>query len=113
MSNRVTDRRGVLVLSAAIGCIVLAAGCVHVTPGKPGANVDRGRLSNAVAMDDVGTVRALVEARAIVVNERISGIGYDATPMLTVAARHASLNVLRYLIAARVDLNAHPTTIPR
>ena len=37
MSNRVTDRHGVLVLSAAIGCIVLAAGCVHVTPGTPGA----------------------------------------------------------------------------
>ncbi len=106
MCNRVANIRCLLVRWIALGGLVLAAGCVHVTPGTPIVTVDRGRLSNAVAMDDVSTVRTQVEARAIGVNERISGIGYDATPMITVAARNASLNVLRYLIAARADLNA-------
>ena len=36
----------------------------------------------------------------------IPGVGYGATPLITVAGRHASLNVLRYLIAAKADLNA-------
>ena len=88
------------------GCAVMAAGCVSVTPGAPGAALDRERLSIAVSIDDVAEVRALVEARVIGVNDVVPGIGYGATPLITVAARHASLNVLRYLIAARADLDA-------
>ena len=88
-----------------IGWLMLAGGCLHEAAAQTGGAIDRGRLSQAVALDDVRTVRAQVEARAIGVNDPISGIGYDATPMLTVTARHASLNVLRYLIAAKADLN--------
>ena len=95
--------RSLLVRMIAAGCVVVAAGCVHVTPG---AAVDRERLSNAVAVDDAAQLRALVEARAIGMNDVIPGVGYGATPVITVAARHASLNVLRYLISAKADLNA-------
>lgn len=63
-------------------------------------------LGGAIAIDDVTYVRARVEAKALSVNDNASGIGYAAAPMITVAARNASLNVLRYLIAAKADLNA-------
>ncbi len=89
----------------ALGCVVAAAGCVSIAPGTNAA-IDRERLSNAISLDDVAQVRTLVEARAIGVNDVLPGIGYVVTPMITVAARHASLNVLRYLIAAKADLNA-------
>lgn len=82
--------------------IALAAGCATTSSGP----VDRVQLGNAIAIDDVNTVRRLVEGKAITANEVVPGIGYNATPMITVAARHGSLNVLRYLIAARADVNA-------
>lgn len=91
---------------ATLAGVVVAAGCAHVTPGTSGAALDRERLSQAVSLDDAANVRALVEARAIGVNDAIPGIGYEATPLITVAARQAALNVLRYLIAVNADLNA-------
>lgn len=94
------------VRGVALVCVVAAAGCAHVGSGASGVSVDRERLSNLVALDDVSEVRAQVEARAISVNDMIPGVGYGATPLITVAARHASLNVLRYLIGAKADLNA-------
>lgn len=81
---------------------LLATGCA-VNPGAP---VDRQALGNAIAIDDVARVRALVQAKAIAVDEVVPGAGYAATPMITVAARNASLNVLRYLISAKADVNA-------
>ena len=95
-----------VVPGGALCCVIVAAGCAHVTPGAPGAALDRERLSNAVSLDDAANVRAWVEARAIGVNDVVPGFGYAATPLITVAARQASLNVLRYLIAANADLNA-------
>jgi hypothetical protein len=89
----------------ALGCALAAAGCVSVAPGTNVA-IDRQRLAHAIAVDDFAQVRTLVEARAIGVNEVLPGIGYAVTPMITIAARNASLNVLRYLIAAKADLNA-------
>lgn len=88
-------------------CVLAAAGCAHVgAPGSAGGAVDGSRLYQAITLDDVGHVRSLVEARAISVDERIPGVGYHATPMITVAARHAAIGVLRYLIASKADLNA-------
>ena len=83
--------------------ITLLTGCASLAPGGP---VDTERLSNAVAIDDVAAVRAQVEAKAITVNQLIPGIGYAATPMITVAARNGAVGVLRYLIDAKADLNA-------
>ena len=42
----------------ALGCVVAAAGCVSVAPGTNAA-IDRQRLSNAIALDDVAQVRML------------------------------------------------------
>jgi ankyrin repeat protein len=107
MANDIRDVMvRLLVRMTALGCVAMAAGCVHVTPGMTGATLDRERLHHAVSVDDAAQVRALVEARVISANDIIPGIGYAATPMITVAARHASLNVLRYLISAKADLNA-------
>jgi ankyrin repeat protein len=68
--------------------------------------LDVQQLSNAVAIDDVRYVRAQLESNVITANQLIPGAGYAATPMITVAARNASINVLRYLIAAKADVNA-------
>lgn len=87
----------------ATGCVtMLAVGCASVPSGP----VDRQQLSHTIALDDVNRLRALVEAKAISVNDVIPGIGYTATPMITVAARHGSVNVMRYLVSAKADLNA-------
>jgi ankyrin repeat protein len=82
--------------------VLLAAGCATA----PGGYVDRQRLSNAIAIDDFRYVRALLEGKRITADEVVPGAGYTATPMITVAARHASINVLRQLIAAKADVNA-------
>lgn len=88
------------------GCFALMALVITGCATAPSGGVDRMRLSNAIAIDDVRHVRALVEAKAVGVNDVIPGIGYVATPIITVAARHGSLNVMRYLIGAKADLNA-------
>ncbi len=89
-----------LVVFAAVAMIT---GCATSKPEGP---VDRQALGGAIAIDDVTFVRARVEAKSLTVNDNASGIGYAAAPMITVAARNASLNVLRYLIAAKADVNA-------
>lgn len=88
------------------GVVVAAAGCAQLSPGTAGATLNRSDVSGAIETDDVATVRSAVEARVISVNDTVPGVGYSETPMISVAARHASLNVLRYLIAAKADLNA-------
>lgn len=86
-----------------LAAALLVAGCATA----PSGYVDRQRLSNAIAIDDVRYVRALLEARQITADDVVPGAGYTATPMITVAARHASINVLRQLLAAKADVNAH------
>lgn len=81
---------------------LLVAACASA----PSGYVDRQRLANALAIDDLRHVRALLEAKQVAADEVVPGAGYTATPMITVAARHASLNVLRYLIAAGANINA-------
>jgi ankyrin repeat protein len=82
-----------------------ASGCATV--GSGGQRFDATRLQNAVDTDDAAYVQNLVQSRAISVNQRIPAEAYpDGTPLITIAARSASLNVLRYLIAAGADVNA-------
>lgn len=85
---------------------LLAVGAISGCASNPTGPLDTQALGGAIAIDDVRRVRALVEANTITVNDVASGIGYAATPLITVAARNGSLNVLRYLIAAKADLNA-------
>jgi ankyrin repeat protein len=91
---------------ALAGCVLLIAllpACAHLD----GQTVDAVRLNDAIERDDVGPVRAAIESRALGVNQSIPVPGYqEGTPLLTIAARSASLTVLRYLISAGADVNA-------
>jgi uncharacterized protein len=98
MFNKIKYLQYILVAFA-----LLLTGCASTAPSGP---LDTQRLSSAVALDDARYVRALMESNAITANHVIPGAGYTVTPMITVAARNASINVLRYLIDAKADLNA-------
>jgi hypothetical protein len=91
---------------AGAGCaflVALLSACAHIDS----QTVDADRLNDAIVRDDVGHVRAAVESRALGVNQSIAVPGYlEGTPLLTVAARSASIGVMRYLISAGADVNA-------
>jgi hypothetical protein len=85
----------------------LFAGCAQLPTGS----ADSDRIHNAVALDDAGFVEDAVKAGRLGVNDRIRTPGYqEGAPLVVVAARYASLKVLRFLISARADINA-PTSI--
>ena len=85
----------------------LFAGCAQVPTGT----LDSDRLHNAIAMDDVGFVEDSVRSGKLGVNDRVITPGYrEGAPLIVIAGRYASLRVLRYLIAARAEINA--ITVP-
>ena len=87
-----------LVLFALGGCAGLPT---------PGTRLDAEGLHNAIVADDADYVRAAVAARWIDVNSSIPAPVYmEGTPLITIAARAGSVNVVRYLIASGADLNA-------
>jgi len=95
-------------LFACAGCalVVVLTGCASVSH-TPGAGGDVDRLNNALTADDVQFVRAVVESRTVDPNQRIATAGYsDGAPLLAIAARAASLEVIRYLISSGADPNA-------
>jgi hypothetical protein len=87
-------------------CIVFAfllAGCETMPGGAP----DSTRLLNAIVADDARYVREMIESGRARVDQRIPAPVYmEGTPLITIAARAASLDVLRYLIKAGADVNA-------
>ncbi|MCC7486561.1 MAG: ankyrin repeat domain-containing protein [Burkholderiales bacterium] len=92
---------------------VVAAGLAAVAVTLSGcgtmqhADGDAVRMVNAIVMDDAGYVRAAVESKAVTVNQRVPAPAYmEGTPLITIAARAAALDVLRYLVAAGADVNA-------
>lgn len=89
-----------------IGALLLAlSGCASV--GGPSGSADHDRLLNAVVLDDVSYVRSAVQAGSLNVNQQIPAEGYpEGAPLVAIAARGASLDVLRYLISAGANLNA-------
>ena len=87
------------------GLIVLSvlAGCAQM----PGGSADTERLRNAISIDDVGFLQEAVRSGKISVNQLVPMPGYlEGAPLITVAARYASLNTLRYLISAGANVNA-------
>ena len=84
---------------------VLITGCAGMQSGGGPQVFDPYRMQQAVALDDVDYVRSAVESRVITVNQQIPAMGYEAMPLVALAARNGSLNVLKYLISARADLN--------
>jgi hypothetical protein len=91
------------------GCILIAAllsGCAGVP--HQGRMLDAERLHNAIDVDDAGYVRDVIQSGRAHPDQRIPAPVYmEGTPLITIAARSASLNVLRYLISAGADINAH------
>lgn len=84
--------------------VAMLAGCGGMG-GRHAAGDPEGLL-NAVALDDVGAVRSAV-SQGVSPNQRISAPGYSAgAPLLALAARAGSVQVVRYLISAGADLNA-------
>jgi ankyrin repeat protein len=82
-----------------------ASGCANL-PG-PGTRLDAEGLHNAIISDNADYVRAAVEARWVDVNSSIPAPVYmEGTPLITIAARAGSVDVVRYLIASGADLNA-------
>lgn len=87
---------GVLVVLGLTGCA-----------GVGGGSADHDRIVNAVVADDVHTVRSAVQTGGLSLDARIPAEAYpDGAPIVAIAARAASLEVLRFLISAGADLNA-------
>jgi ankyrin repeat protein len=92
---------------AYVCCVLLTmlTGCASVSY-TPGDAPDMDRLNNALVTDDVHAVRSAIRSGALSPNQRISTPGYpDGAPLLAIAARAASLEVMRYLISAGADVN--------
>lgn len=88
-----------------IAVAIALTGCA--TTFTPGQKVDSARLLNALEADDVSYVRGAVQASVLNPNQRIPAAAYpDGAPLIAVAARAASLEVMRYLISAGADVNA-------
>jgi len=87
--------------------ISLFAGCAQVPTGTS----DSDRLHNAIAVDDVGFVDDAIRSGRLGANHQVRTPGFpEGAPLIVVAARYASLRVLRYLISARADVNARTVT---
>jgi ankyrin repeat protein len=85
--------------------LIGVTGCAGM--GGPGGAGDTDRLLNAVVMDDSGYVQSAFQTGGVSPNQRIAAEGYpDGAPLIAIAARAASLNVLRALISAGADVNA-------
>lgn len=93
---------------ALTGCVLLTSvltGCGYFAPRSRAPDAEH--LYNGILTDDVGYVQAVIGSGKASVNQRIPAPGYsEGTPLITIAARAASLNVLRYLIKAGANLNA-------
>lgn len=93
----------VKVLAGWVVVLGLFAGCAQIPAGFPDAE----RLHNAIAVDDAGFVGDAVKSGKLGVNDRVRTPGYrEGAPLIVVAARYASLQVLHYLISARANVNA-------
>src|SRR5215831_12523845 len=89
-------------------CALLMAltGCANMSY-TPGQRPDADSLNNALAIDDVHAIRGAINARVITPDERIVTAGYSGgAPILAIAARAGSLEVMRFLISAGADVNA-------
>lgn len=63
---------------------------------------DQQDIVNAIEMDNVSSIRKMIESGRISVNEKIN----NDMPILTIAARAGSEKVSQYLINSKADVNA-------
>lgn len=102
-------RRNVASAIRLAGCVLFAsvlAGCGHLVYDARTLTAER--LHSAIATDDVAYIHAAISSGTVSPNLHIPAPGYlEGTPLITIAAKNASLNVLRYLIKAGAGINAH------
>lgn len=93
--------------TVALAALVLGTALLPACANLDTRTIDADRLHDAIVRDDVGYVRTAIESDGLAVNQPIPVPGYqEGTPLLTVAARSASLGVLRYLVSAGANVNA-------
>ncbi len=81
------------------------SGCAGL--GSMGSAGDPVALNNAIVADDARAISAAVQAGSLDPNARIPAEAYpDGAPLIAIAARAASLEVMRVLISAGADVNA-------
>ena len=93
---------------ARVLCLALGAGLsggaqqpAHVE------SMDTERLLNAIASDDGAYVQGALQAKLLSASQHVPALGYqEGVPVLTLAARHAALDVMRVLLKAGADINA-------
>lgn len=91
---------------AACAVLVLALGGCTTLPSGSGP-IEAQALHEAIVADDVQFVTAAVQSGRANVNQRIPAPVYaEGTPLITIAARAGAVRVMRFLIAARADLDA-------
>jgi ankyrin repeat protein len=99
-------RHSASVLAFPVCFLVIAAlaGCASIEPGR---RIDSERLLNAIVADHVEYVQAVIRQGAVSPDQHIPAPAYmEGTPLITIAARSASLKVLGYLLAAGANVNA-------
>ena len=97
----------ILVGSAVL--LLSLGGCANMGSYEAGADADG--LLNAITADRVDVVEAAVKSGKVSVNQKIPAPAYaEGAPLLTIAARAGSLDVMRFLIKAGADVNARTST---
>lgn len=90
--------------AAWIVSVLALAGCAGMGGG---GTADAERIVNLITTDNVGGLRGAIESGTLAADQRVPTAGYpDGAPIIAIAARAASLDVLRFLISAGADVNA-------
>lgn len=97
--------RSLIRVACAFAAALVMGGCAGIG-GNHGAGIDADGMRHAIAQDDSSYVQAALR-RGLNVNQRIAAPGYSTgAPIIALAAREASIQTLRVLIAAGADVNA-------
>lgn len=105
MRNFFSLARAMRVLGGVATALALG-GCAGMG-GDYRSGVDTETVINAIEQDDASALRAMVSRGTISVNQRLRAPGYSGgAPLIALAARAGSVEILRYLIAAGADINA-------
>ncbi len=105
MNNQSIDFYSCLCLLGVMLCLLTACA------GGGGSGLSQLELLRAIELDDVSYVHGNIQRGILHANQILPVPGYpEGAPLVTVVAREGALNVMRYLIAARADLNARTPT---
>jgi ankyrin repeat protein len=82
---------------------LIIGGCA----GTGGSGMDGQAVINAIEQDDTSSLRAMFSRGTVSVNQKLPAPGYSGgAPLIALAARAGSLEILRFLISAGADINA-------